>query len=94
VNYDKRNWELLLQQLLTDPEAIPVVSRAQLTGDVMTLCGVDLVDADICATWPLFLSHKESHPLVWEVAAQNFGHLAAFYKNESSYKVCRVAFWT
>ena len=37
MNYDVRNWQMLIDQLLTDHEKIDVVNRAQIVDDALNL---------------------------------------------------------
>lgn len=44
VNYDQRNWELIIDTLLTNPLAIPKANRAQLIDDAFNLARAEYLD--------------------------------------------------
>ncbi|KAM3957251.1 aminopeptidase N [Aphomia sociella] len=44
VNYDKRNWELLIAALMTKHSSIPVLGRVQLLSDSFALAWTNLLD--------------------------------------------------
>jgi hypothetical protein len=44
INYDKNNWNLLLDQLNTNHERIPAIHRAQLLDDSFNLGKAEIVD--------------------------------------------------
>lgn len=44
VNYDQRNWELIIDTLLTNPLAIPRANRAQLIDDAFNLARAEYLD--------------------------------------------------
>ena len=37
VNYDRKNWDLIIEQLNSDPESIHVLNRAQIINDAFNL---------------------------------------------------------
>ena len=44
VNYDKKNWELIRQQLIKDHTAIHVINRAQILNDALNLAKSNHLD--------------------------------------------------
>lgn len=64
VNYDKNNWDLLIQQLNDDHEKLDSNSRAQLLDDSFNLGRAELIDQTVFLEITKYLT-KESSPLVF-----------------------------
>ena len=44
VNYDERNWKLIIDQLNSDHESIHVINRAQIIDDALNLARAGLLN--------------------------------------------------
>ncbi|XP_025832297.1 aminopeptidase N [Agrilus planipennis] len=69
VNYDKRNWELLLSQLMNEKEyvKIPTANRAQILDDVMNLAVSGDLDYDLALNITVYLKHEKDY-VPWKAA--------------------------
>lgn len=67
VNYDRELWEKLIVQLMTDHEAIPPVSRAQLIDDSLKLAMAEKLDVTVSFDLFKYLS-KELDFIPWYTA--------------------------
>ncbi|XP_060850045.1 thyrotropin-releasing hormone-degrading ectoenzyme-like [Rhopalosiphum padi] len=67
VNYDEKNWKLLLIQLITNPDRIHVLNRAQIVDDVYHLCRAALLPYDYYTSLLEYLL-MEDHVMPWNAA--------------------------
>ncbi|KAE9538122.1 hypothetical protein AGLY_006094 [Aphis glycines] len=67
VNYDEKNWKLLLIQLITNPDRIHVLNRAQIIDDAYHLCRAELVPYDYYTSLLEYLL-MEDHVMPWNTA--------------------------
>lgn len=67
VNYDEKNWKLLLIQLITNPDRIHVINRAQIIDDAYHLCRAELVPYDYYTSLLEYLL-MEDHVMPWNTA--------------------------
>ncbi|XP_013408526.1 uncharacterized protein LOC106172388 isoform X2 [Lingula anatina] len=77
VNYDRKNWENILNQLNTNHRMIHVKNRAQIIDDAFNIAnsGIDpAVDIDLAMQTTKYLS-KETEYIPWEAALLNVGYL-------------------
>ncbi|KAG8201081.1 hypothetical protein JTE90_028752 [Oedothorax gibbosus] len=74
VNYDTRNWELLLEQLLTNHTEIEVINRAQILNDILNLARSDETEYAMALNITKYLFLEEEY-LPWQAAFSAFKHL-------------------
>ena len=67
VNYDKKNWVLLADQLLRNHSAVHVINRAQIMDDALNLAKSDLLDYETALSVTGYLS-KEMEYIPWTSA--------------------------
>ncbi|KAJ8417583.1 hypothetical protein AAFF_G00224260 [Aldrovandia affinis] len=84
VNYNPENWEKLLQQLETDHQKIPTLSRAQLIDDAFKLAGIKYVNITLALrTTKYLLNDTEFIP--WETAMIHLHHLILMFDRSEVY---------
>ncbi|KAL4641907.1 aminopeptidase N-like isoform X1 [Arapaima gigas] len=94
VNYDLPNWKRLLQQLETNHQKIPVISRGQLIDDAFNLAHARYVNITLALDTTKFLQ-KETEYIPWHTAIKNlhyirlmleyfdaFGHMKAYLQKQ------------
>ena len=91
VNYDKKNWELLIQQLSSDHAKIHEINRATLIDDAFNLGRAEKIVPKIFLDLVKYLQN-EKDPIPWTAAfnALNFiGNMISSTSTDtfSSYKV-------
>ncbi|XP_013400083.2 putative aminopeptidase-2 [Lingula anatina] len=77
VNYDRKNWDNILNQLNTHHRMIHVKNRAQIIDDAFNIAnsGIDpAVDIELAMQTTKYLS-KETEYIPWEAALLNVGYL-------------------
>lgn len=67
VNYDQRNWELIVDALHTNPLAIPKANRAQLIDDAFNLARAEYLDMAVALKLLSYL-HLETEYAPWAAA--------------------------
>ncbi|XP_071520248.1 aminopeptidase N-like [Panulirus ornatus] len=65
VNYDLDNWDLIVQQLKSNHEAIHVINRAQIINDAMDLADAGYLSYNTTLSVISYLSHETEY-LPWE----------------------------
>lgn len=89
VNYDERNWNLIWSQLIQDPFAIPVWTRAQLIDDALNLARA----GRLAYTQALNLANylrKETEYLPWKAALDSLEYLDGMLLRSSTYESFKV----
>ncbi|XP_062328152.1 aminopeptidase N-like [Osmerus eperlanus] len=94
VNYDPDNWERLLNQLSTDHQVIPILSRAQIIDDAFNLARAKVINTTLALRTTKYLSQERDY-IPWESALKNlnyyilmfdrtevFGSLQAYLKKQ------------
>jgi len=76
VNYNKRNWELISDALLNNPNSIHYLNRAQIVDDVFALMRSERITIEFALHILKFLA-KETNNHVWEPAISGFNWLRA-----------------
>ncbi|KAJ8335457.1 hypothetical protein SKAU_G00387990, partial [Synaphobranchus kaupii] len=78
VNYDPDNWEKLLQQLKTDHQKIPTISRVQLIADAFNLARLKYVNITLALNTTKYLVN-DTEFMPWETANENLLHLILMF---------------
>ena len=92
VNYDHRNWNLLMEQLLKDHEVIPPINRAQILNDALSLARAGELDYNIALNMTRYLT-KERDYIPLNAALDGIEYIETMLKRSGgygSYKVSKV----
>ncbi|XP_038130385.1 aminopeptidase N-like [Cyprinodon tularosa] len=84
VNYNLENWKLLMGQLETEPDLIPLMNRGQLIDDAFNLARAKLVNVTLPLEMTRFL-HKEKAFLPWESAVRNLEYFVLMFDRSEVY---------
>ncbi|XP_015248339.1 PREDICTED: aminopeptidase N-like [Cyprinodon variegatus] len=84
VNYNLENWKLLMGQLETEPDHIPLMNRGQLIDDAFNLARAKLVNVTLPLEMTRFL-RKEKAFLPWESAIRNLEYLVLMFDRSEVY---------
>ncbi|XP_076040625.1 aminopeptidase N-like isoform X3 [Oratosquilla oratoria] len=84
VNYEERNWNLLIKQLMTDHTVINVINRAQLIDDVLNLAKAGIVPYETALEINGYLS-KETEYVPWSSALSNMGYIDSMLSRTGAY---------
>lgn len=86
VNYDLRNWRLLIEQLMRNPEVISVGNRAGLIDDVFNLARAGYLPQNIPLEIVRYLS-QEKEFLPWHAASRVLYHLDKLLDRTEEYSI-------
>lgn len=75
VNYDRRNWELLSQQLLRNHSVIPIVTRAQLIDDAFHLAHAKILSYDVPAMMTQYLAFTRDDSIIRRIANRHVDYM-------------------
>ncbi|KAJ8928334.1 hypothetical protein NQ314_019110 [Rhamnusium bicolor] len=81
VNYDTRNWKLLVQQLRRNPSKIPVANRGQLIDDAFQLANAGIINYTIAFDLVKYLYITEPNYIPWYSALKNMEELRVIISN-------------
>ncbi|XP_069189122.1 aminopeptidase N-like [Procambarus clarkii] len=84
VNYDHNNWNLLIQQLLTDHRAIHTINRAQIIDDAMNLAKGNRVSYEVALGLYSYLGNETEY-VPWKAAVNNLGYIRNMFTRTGSY---------
>ncbi|XP_069480419.1 aminopeptidase N-like [Ambystoma mexicanum] len=84
VHYDQANWQRLLQQLVNNHSAIPVINRAQIINDAFSLARSQYLPMTVALDTTRYLK-KEMEYLPWHVAALSIADLTLMFDRSSIY---------
>lgn len=79
VNYDEENWNLIINQLLSKPQAIHPVNRAQLIDDSISLA----TDRYLCYHVPIKLLKyldQETDIIPWFTAIEKLNYIYSLFE--------------
>ena len=92
VNYDKNNWELLIQQLNKGHSVIDATSRAQLIDDSFNLGRGEIIDQTVFFRIVSYLVNEED-PLPFQAASTGFDYIDDMFSSDSeAYQLFQVTF--
>ncbi|NWX02625.1 AMPN Aminopeptidase, partial [Caloenas nicobarica] len=86
VNYNQENWDQLLEQLSSDPQAIPVINRAQIIDDAFNLARAKYVNVTLALDTTRFLS-QETEYMPWEAALNNLQYFQLMFDRSEVFGV-------
>lgn len=75
VNYDRRNWELLADQLWRNYTAIPYISRAQLVDDAFSLGHAKVISYDIAVQLIRYLARTDEESLIRRIVKAHIEYI-------------------
>ncbi|CAH0553114.1 unnamed protein product [Brassicogethes aeneus] len=81
VNYDLYNWKLLKNQLLRNPQRIPVYNRGQLIDDAFHLSNMGSLNYTIAFELTKYLNIKEQNYIPWYSALRSMEELRIIITN-------------
>ena len=84
VNYDKKNWRLIADQLNRDHTKIHVINRAQLLDDAFNLAKSGMLDYETALSLTSYLS-KETEYIPWSAALTGLSYVNKMLKRTSAY---------
>jgi hypothetical protein len=92
VNYDRRNWKLLADHLLSSPlqNELPPVTRAQLLDDAMNLARAGLLDYDVALNMTRYLATKEMDFVPWKSFHEHLRFLNLMLRQTTGYGLFQV----
>ena len=67
MNYDKKNWKLIAEQLQRNHTAIHVINRAQILDDAFNLAKSGLLDYEVALSLTSYLG-QETEYIPWKAA--------------------------
>jgi len=90
VNYDEKNWKLLLIQLITNPNRIHVLNRAQIIDDAFHLSRAALLPYDYYTSLLEYLL-MEDHVMPWNTAVNGLSStMDAIRRYPTEYSMFKV----
>ncbi|XP_076247540.1 suppressor of ER stress-induced death isoform X2 [Calliopsis andreniformis] len=89
VNYDKKNWQLIINQLIKAPKDISTINRAQLIDDALNLARAGKLDYATALDVTSYLAHETEY-LPWKAAFTAMHYLDDMLFKMSSYDRFRV----
>ena len=89
MNYDLKNWHLLIDQLHEDPKKIHVLNRAQLIDDTSALAHDGILSFYVHLQLLQYLS-KEDDMIAWHAAITSLNRLITETEGTSNYAFIRV----
>jgi len=84
VNYDEKNWKLIIKQLNENHMKIHVINRAQIIDDALNLARSGLLSYDIALGVTSYL-HKEVEYIPWAAALSGMSYLNKQVKRTPTY---------
>jgi hypothetical protein len=92
VNYDTRNWQLLIDQLNANHESIHVTNRAQIIDDALNLAVAGLLDYRLALAVTSYM-HKEKEYIAWDAALSGLTHIDIMLSRTAAYGEFKVCSW-
>jgi len=84
VNYDKKNWELIRQQLIKDHTSIHVINRAQILNDALNLAKSGHLDYETALGMTEYLSNEMEY-IPWSAALTGLSYINKMMKRTPAY---------
>lgn len=91
VNYDPKNWRLIVKQLLENHEEIHYLNRAQLIDDVFHLAQANKVGYRLAFDLTEYCTNETEY-IPWRSLFNNFDFIDMMLRAESNYSVFKVNF--
>ncbi|RWS03028.1 aminopeptidase N-like protein, partial [Dinothrombium tinctorium] len=84
VNYDVKNWQLLIKQLKTNHSIIHVINRAQILDDLLDLARAGMIPYSLALEATKYLKNEEEH-IPWDTVASAFTFLDLMLRRTAIY---------
>ena len=84
VNYDEKNWRLIIDQLNEDHNKIHVINRAQLINDALNFASIGLLNYDLALGVTSYLD-KETEYFPWYAALNGLEYVGTMLEETASY---------
>merc|ERR1711971_1023922 len=84
VNYDEKNWKMIIKQLNEDHMKIHVINRAQIIDDAINLARSGMLSYEIALGVTSYLN-KEVEYIPWAAALSGMGYISQMLKRTSAY---------
>nr|XP_045582294.1 aminopeptidase N-like isoform X1 [Procambarus clarkii] len=88
VNYDDHNWDLIIEQLLTDHRVIHTQNRAQIIDDALDLARAGHLSYDTALRVTRYLPRERDY-VPWASALDNLQYLHAMFTHSADYGALR-----
>lgn len=89
VNYDLKNWEKLIEQLLSDHTVFDPKNRAQMLDDSMNLAAAGHLNYDVALNVTRYLT-KETDLIPWKSAVSSFEYLNDMFVRTAHFDKLKV----
>ena len=90
VNYDEKNWKLIIKQLNEDHTKIHVINRAQIIDDALNLARVGLLNYELALGVTSYLN-SETEYIPWAAALTGLRYIEEMLKRTSGYGDFKVS---
>lgn len=84
VNYDENNWKKIQNQLMSRPENIPVINRAQVIYDSFNLASAGRVPVTLALNNTLFLKNEIEY-MPWQAAVSSLNYFKLMFDRTQVY---------
>lgn len=92
VNYDLRNWALLIEQLEREPKVLSPVQRSQILDDSFELSRAGHLELEVALNATRYLKGERDY-LPWVTSLSNFRYLDDLMQNDNRYAMFQVKFF-
>lgn len=89
VNYDESNWQLIIDQLMTDFLVVHSSNRAQILDDSLDLARAGQLSYEISLSATSYLGNETDY-VPWTAALDNLGYLESMFTRTSGYGSLKV----
>lgn len=90
VNYDYRNWELIIGYLLSENYSdISIINRVQILDDLLDFARAGVITYSKALDATRYLQ-KEKHFLPWKAALSNFEYISRMFRSTDNNKTFKV----
>lgn len=84
MNYDQKNWKLLIAQLNEDHTKIHTINRAQIIDDAFNLARAGRLSYNLALGVTSYLN-KETEFICWKAALNGFGYIKKMFERTGAY---------
>jgi len=90
VNYDMRNWQLLSNQLKSNPSSISLLNRAQILDDCLSLAHSGLLPYDFAFSMAEYMRAGETEFAPWQAYLNNLQYVSYMLQLTPAYPYLQV----
>ncbi|XP_061014681.1 aminopeptidase N [Dama dama] len=84
VNYNENNWKKIQNQLMSRPEVIPVINRAQVIYDSFNLASARMIPVTLALNNTLFLNNETEY-MPWQAAISSLNYFKLMFDRTEVY---------